>query len=58
MDTFIEEARKIGKEIGSLSNDTIFRYIVAEYKRLKLENEILKKELEKCEKNRNAKNDK
>jgi len=42
----IDEIREIGKEIGEPTDDTIFRHLLAEYKRLKIENGMLKKELE------------
>jgi hypothetical protein len=41
----IDEIREIGKEIGEPTDDTIFRHLLAEYKRLKIENGMLKKEL-------------
>lgn len=43
----LKEIREIGKEFGSPSDDTIMRQIVEGYKRLKIENEKLKDELEK-----------
>jgi hypothetical protein len=42
----IDEIREIGKEIGEPTDDTIFRHLLGEFKRLKIENEMLKKELE------------
>jgi capsule polysaccharide export protein KpsE/RkpR len=41
----LNEIREIGKAIGSPSDDTIIRHVIAEYKRLKTENELLKKKL-------------
>lgn len=43
----LKEIRGIGKDIGEPSDDTTIRHIIAEYKRLKLENELLKKEIDK-----------
>ena len=41
--------REIGKKIGEPSDDTTLRYILSEYDRLTLENELLKKKLDECE---------
>jgi len=46
----IEEVGKIADGIGNPTDDTAMRHLIAEYKRLKLENELLKKKLEECEK--------
>jgi len=46
----IEEVGKISKGIGNPTDDTAMRHLIAEYKRLKLENELLRKKLEECEK--------
>ena len=39
----IKEVGKIAEDIGSPSDDTSMRHVIAEYKRLKLENELLRK---------------
>jgi len=44
--------REIGKKIGEPSDDTTLRYILSEYDRLTLENELLKKKLAECENTR------
>lgn len=46
----INEIRDIAKEIGEPTDDTAIRHILAEYKRLKVENELLLKKLRECEK--------
>jgi len=47
----IEEVGKIADGIGNPTDDTAMRHLIAEYKRLKLENELLRKKLEEFEKN-------
>lgn len=46
----VNDAREIGEEIGSPADDTIFRHIIAEYKRMKIEIELLQNKLKECEK--------
>ena len=46
----IEEVGKIADGIGNSTDDTAMRHLIAEYKRLKLENELLRKKLEEFEK--------
>jgi len=46
----IEEVGKIADGIGNPTDDTAMRHLIAEYKRLKIENELLRKKLEECEK--------
>jgi hypothetical protein len=46
----VTELRAMGKEIGEPTDDVIVRHIIAEYKRLRTENKLLKKELEECRK--------
>jgi len=46
----IEEVGKIADGIGNPTDDTAMRHLIAEYKRLKLENELLRKKLEEFEK--------
>jgi hypothetical protein len=41
--------REIAKEIGEPSDDTALRHVLAEYDRLKVENELLTKKLDECE---------
>jgi regulator of replication initiation timing len=45
----IEEIGKIAEGIGNPTDDTAMRHVIAEYKRLKLENEILKNKLAQYE---------
>jgi len=46
----IEEIGKIADGIGNPSDDTAMRHVIAEYKRLKLENENLENKLARYEK--------
>lgn len=46
----VEEFREIGIEFGETTDDVTIRLIVAEYKRLKVENELLQMKLNECEK--------
>ena len=46
----IEEVGKIADGIGNPTDDTAMRHLIAEYKRLKLENELLRKKLEEFDK--------
>lgn len=46
----VDEAREVSKEIGEPSDDTTFRFILDDRKRLKVENELLRMKLEECEK--------
>jgi|GEM_PF-1966864 len=48
----VDEFREIGKEFGETTDDVTIRLIVAEYKRLKVENELLQMKLKECEKSK------
>lgn len=45
----IEEIGKIAEGIGNPTDDTAMRHVIAEYKRLKVENELLKTKLDESE---------
>lgn len=45
----LNRIREIGAKVGEPSDDTALRHILAEYDRLTLENELLKKKLKECE---------
>ncbi len=46
----LNRIREIGGKVGEPSDDTAIRHVLAEYDRLMVENELLKKKLEGCEK--------
>ena len=46
----VEELREIGKGLGETTDDVTIRLIIAEYKRQKVEIELLKMKLDECKK--------
>jgi hypothetical protein len=51
----VDDLREIGKGLGETTDDVTIRLVMAEYKRMKVEIELLKMKLEDCEKRRKAK---
>ncbi len=45
----LNRIREIGRKVGEPSDDTAIRHVLAEYDRLIVENELLKRKLEECE---------
>ena len=46
----VDDLREIGKGLGETTDDVTIRLVMAEYKRMKVEIELLKMKLEECEK--------
>jgi hypothetical protein len=44
-----KDIREIGTEIGSPADDTVVRHILAEFKRMRIEIELLQNKLKDCE---------
>jgi hypothetical protein len=53
----VEDLREIGKGLGETTDDVTIRLIIAEYKRMKVEIELLKMKLDECEKRNKNKSD-